>query len=256
MKECKKVVNDASLARGRALCVKEGDNLHEKCRQKYIDQTDIEKSQRQSLEADSFEKQSTRSCTPNFDFNYQCLFCGQECEEVSARNYKRKCMNYGFSKVTTIDFKRGLLKVCEERDDNRSNEVKHRILSVVDLVAADGIYHHACSSNCRTKKQKPQDFQSDPMQPMKGTRHARGCPLDEVKEETLLKVFTWFKENNDEQITLTDLCNKMRDCLSEEDLDAEPYINKKLQDKLLNHFKGRIVIASIDGKANVVTFLE
>ena len=38
--------------------------------------------------------------------------------------------------------------------------------------------------------------------------------------------------------------------------DLEPYCNKYLKSKLLEYFSDQLVFATIDGKANVVTFKE
>ena len=64
-----------------------------------------------------------------------------------------------------------------------------------------------------------------------------------------MEVAKYLKENDDEQITVYDLMNKMAELN-----DQEPYSARKRKEKLKEHFGENIVIASINGKADVVTF--
>lgn len=55
----------------------------------------------------------------------------------------------------TVETRDTILAVCRERGDSWADAVQARILHVHDLHAADAIYHRACSTNFRTKKQIP-----------------------------------------------------------------------------------------------------
>ena len=55
-------------------------------------------------------------------------------------------------KVTTLEFKYTLLKVCDSRLDSWAETVKSRILSVHDLPVANAIYHHQCYRNFKTNE--------------------------------------------------------------------------------------------------------
>ena len=57
--------------------------------------------------------------------------------------------------VKTVETRDTILDVCKERGDDWANAVQARILHVYDLHAADAVYHRACSTNFRTKKQIP-----------------------------------------------------------------------------------------------------
>ncbi|KAL8591937.1 hypothetical protein ACOMHN_039990 [Nucella lapillus] len=132
-------------------------------------------------------------------------------------------------------------------DDKWAEAVLARIKSVNDLPAADALYHKQCSVNFRTTRGIPQAYQ-----PSSETAKAtKGRPADERRTEALKKVVEYFKEFDDEQITLTDLCTKMKDYL---DSDTQAYTEKHMRQKLESHFGDEIMITCIKGKRNVVTF--
>ena len=64
----------------------------------------------------------------------------------------------------------------------------------------------------------------------------------------------YLQDNDDEQITLTDPRQKMRQCLLESGHNVEPFTEKHLRQKLEDHFGDTIIVTCIRGKANVVTF--
>ncbi|KAL8563078.1 hypothetical protein ACOMHN_065220 [Nucella lapillus] len=132
-------------------------------------------------------------------------------------------------------------------DDKWAEAVLARIKSVNDLPAADALYHKQCSVNFRTTRGIPQAYQPS----SKTAKAAKGRPADERRTEALKKVVEYFKEFDDEQITLTDLCTKMKDYL---DLDTQAYTEKHMRQKLESHFEDEIMITCIKGKRNVVTF--
>ena len=61
----------------------------------------------------------------------------------------------------------------------------------------------------------------------------------------------YIKENDDEQITMSDLIKKMDDIL--EGSNCTPYSFPYMKDKLKEYFGPNIVITELNGKANVVT---
>jgi len=79
-----------------------------------------------------------------------------------------------------------------------------------------------------------------------------GCPKDKDRTEAFLEVISYLEENDDEQITVTDLVNRMEDNLarSEHWAYSKPHLLQKLQ----KHFGERIIQTEIHGKPNVVTF--
>ena len=80
-------------------------------------------------------------------------------------------------------------------------------------------------------------------------RQKKGRPTDKSRQEAFLEVAKYLKENEDEQITVNDLMNKMA-----EFNDQEPYSARYMKEKLKENFGVNIVIASTNGKADVETF--
>ncbi|KAL8574874.1 hypothetical protein ACOMHN_003434 [Nucella lapillus] len=133
------------------------------------------------------------------------------------------------------------------RYDKLAEAVLARIKSVNDLPAADALYDKQCSVNFRTTRGIPQAYQPS----SETAKAAKGRPADERRTEAFKKVVEYFKEFDDEQITLTDLCTKMKDYL---DSDTQAYTEKHMRQKLESHFGDEIMITCIKGKRNVVTF--
>jgi len=67
-----------------------------------------------------------------------------------------------------------------------------------------------------------------------------------------LKVVTFLEENDDEQITITNLIDMMNQHL--ENTDSTAYVPSHTKSRLLEHSGDRILIKEINGKSNVVTF--
>ena len=75
-----------------------------------------------------------------------------------------------------------------------------------------------------------------------------GRPLNVDQRTAFIHIAQYLQENDDEQITVTDLVNKMKEHCG--DLAySQIYMKKKLQE----HFGPSIIITEINGKHNVVT---
>ena len=101
-----------------------------------------------------------------------------------------------------------------------------------------------CSTNFRTGKQVPLSRQTNGSK-----RQKKGRPTDKSRQEAFLEVAKYLKENDDEQKTVNNLMNKMA-----EFNDQEPYGARYMKEKLKEHVEVNIVIASINGRADVGTF--
>lgn len=78
---------------------------------------------------------------------------------------------------------------------------------------------------------------------------ARGRPSNMNK--AFLKVAEYLQHNHDEQITILDLVDKMKECNNN-----EAYTAVHMKRKIKEHFGDKIVITEMHGKSNVVTFRE
>ena len=74
------------------------------------------------------------------------------------------------------------------------------------------------------------------------------------QQEAFLEMCAYFEDNDDEQLSLTDLANKMKAYLQDDDYAA--YGNRYLKSKLLEHYGKAICIAECDGLSDIVAFRE
>ena len=96
--------------------------------------------------------------------------------------------------------------------------VKGRLNGISDLFAADAVYHQVCSVNFRTNTSIPSQFATEDL-----PQARRGRPRDVAQKETFLKVVAYLQENDDDQVTINDLINKMKQYLLDSCLDCTPY---------------------------------
>ena len=124
-------------------------------------------------------------------------------------------------------------------------------MNVHDLHAADAVYHKVCSVNFHTKKQIPAVHEHE----MNTSKRKRlGRLQDKERTDTFLEVANFFKENDDEQITINDLVTRMENNLAGSEHGAYSYPH--MQQKLKERFGERIIKTEISGKPNVVTFRD
>ena len=79
----------------------------------------------------------------------------------------------------------------------------------------------------------------------------KGRPEDVAWAEAFTQVFRYCAEN-DEQITTTDLCEKLKEYLNGD----TPYTEKYVKMKLESPFGEDVILTGIRGKRNVVTSLS
>ena len=79
-----------------------------------------------------------------------------------------------------------------------------------------------------------------------------GRPQLQERTDAFLEVISYLKENDDEQITVSDLIRRTEDSLSGSDHIA--YGAHHMKNKLQEVYGDRIIITKINGKPNVVTF--
>ncbi len=110
--------------------------------------------------------------------------------------------------VRTGDFQVNISKICAERDDDWGKIVAGRLASVVDLHAADALYHQQCSVNFRTLKNIPKQHSSSVTK-----RVNYGRPEDLNRSGAFQRTVEYFRENDEEQLTIADLIDKMQEFL-------------------------------------------
>ena len=155
--------------------------------------------------------------------------------------------------MTTIETKDMVLKICSERNDEWSETVCTRLMNVHDLPAADAVYHQTCNVNFRTNRQLPQllTFMRQ-MSCLLQKERKVSRPQSEGKNQAFVKVVKFLEDNGDEQITVSDLVEKMEEHLN--DTESEAYGQSHMKSKLLEYFGDNIIIPDVNSKLNEVTF--
>lgn len=231
-------INQTSRSRGDTIVTVPGQVVHTACRKQYLDRHAIRSSSCGTKESGA----TLRSGDELFTFRSDCLYCGTPTRE-----------NQVCYPVTTKAYQDTLLKECDTRDDDWSQTVRTRIISVLDLPAADAVYHQTCSVNFRTGKCVPQSFSGEP--PSKKGRPRKkssaGRQADDDQHQAFIRVAEWFRENEDEQTTITDLVDKMAEFLSS---NKDAYSEKYMRTKLVDFFGQDIIITTVNNKQNVATF--
>ena len=87
--------------------------------------------------------------------------------------------------------------------------------------ADDAVYHNQCNVNFRTGKQIPFILPNDTQKGRKSRETNRGRPYDDMHVEGFRNVVLFFEENDDQQVTITDLTVYMGNLLKDSDVD--PY---------------------------------
>jgi len=127
-----------------------------------------------------------------------------------------------------------------------AHDVSGRIASIIDLPAADALYHQSCSVNFRTKRQIPKAFQSD-VSPCK-IQKSPGRPEAIDTNEAFKIVISYIEENEGSVLTMNELINLM-----EETCGERTYSYKHMKSKLLNHFGDSISVSSFGNTETKVT---
>lgn len=184
----------------------------------------------------------------HFNFREHYLFCG------TGDKYNGKKRGYDVYPVRTHDFQSNVARICLERDDDWARTVMGRIQFAQDLHAADAFYHQVCSVHFRTGRQIPALYRST------SDGNSREGKTGKLKNddnyEAFREVMIYFQENDDEQMTVADLTEKMKRVLDDAGIDEEPYSTKYMWQEVKEYFGDSVVITEINGKPNVITLRD
>ncbi|CAG2233051.1 MOGS [Mytilus edulis] len=233
-------INNASIERGDTIVARSGQLVHLHCRRSYVNPLVIKGLKRKSTSPAPLATPPTLRSEKQFSFQEDCLFCGNSTIETTA---KRKL--FDVHAVQTTEFQTTVEQICIERKDEWATEVKGRIEFARDLHAVDALYHSSCSTNFRTGKNVPQLFspKSDKSQIKRGRPN--------TNDQHFLKVLDFLEDNDDEQLTIKDLVDRMK-ALCGDEAYSQPYMKQKVQE----HYGSSILITELNGKQNVVTFRQ
>lgn len=123
--------------------------IHLECRKNYTRKSSIASAKRRH----SQEEASTSKISPPrtrarvsdsaFCFKQCCLFCGDQLNE-QYETKKPKHLRRKFFNVTTLSFKKSVLKAARDRNDDIGRAIVARVGFEFDLVAAEAKYHNDC----------------------------------------------------------------------------------------------------------------
>ena len=227
-------INQISALKQDNILTTAGQKVHTDCRKKYTDKRGVKILN--EIDTNNNESRNLRSVS-DFDFKHKCLFCGKNAKHSSRKR------GHDVYPVRSIDFQSKIKDTCVQRNDKWSYDVASRLASVIDLPAADAVYHQACSVNFRTGKCIPLAFQSIP------SKSPSGRPCRDENEGFLTVVE--YLEDCENLVTLTDLIHVMEKVSGE-----NAYSAKHLKRKLLDYFGDSLVISGKEGQADKLTLKQ
>ncbi|KAG7164298.1 hypothetical protein Hamer_G003454 [Homarus americanus] len=140
---------------------------------------------------------------------------------------------------------------CRKSRSDVKGTVKGRIEYYgCDLHAADCIYHRSCSGNLRSGLSIPLQFQNVP----EAKRRKSGRPKNEDEEQAFMNVCSYLENNDEEQLTISHLREKMKEFLT--NTDSEPYGNQYLKGQLKEQYGDNVHFAEGEGLYDIVTMRE
>lgn len=238
-------INRSSKDRNDDIQAGAGDFVHITCRQRYVNKKNIALSV--SKKGNPVQPiQSLKRPRISGPQQKKCLFCDKEVVFVENNNPVdgSAVMTHGKKSFTST-----ILAKAKERADDWGTEIAGKIgYFMNDLRAFDIVYHQQCSVNFRTFRFVPKQFQNE------GESKGRkiGRPIKANLDEAFRSVCNYFEENDDEQLTVHDLVNKMSEFLT----DTEPFTAKWMKEKLMEHYGSDVHITSHAGKVDIITMTE
>lgn len=218
--------------------------LHVKCRKEFTEPNRIvSATTKQALEEQP--SISLRPKTPVFNFNEHCFFCGKA---AKFEDGKKRGHDVFPVRTDPDGLMSSVAKLCQERNDTWGKEVKGRLAFASCLHAADAVYHQSCSVNFRTFKDVPKQHASS-----SAPKRTSGRPVNEETENAFQKAIAYFEDNDEEQLTVGHLVDKMQKCL-DEGSGLQAFSTRHMKEKLKKHFGDQIIITQLNGKPDVVTF--
>ena len=243
-----KKVRESCKQRKDTIEVYIGQSVHKRCRRDYTNAKEIQtylKNRKRTAEPGP----ARRSTEQMFDPRKNCLFCGVP---VDLLTNKKGFEAFKVSTLPNEGFQKSTLEKCKEREDEWSRSVSDRIQNVCrnELFAYDCVYHSACAKCFQAGWNIPARFKTDiESGPKKPKLSQNQCKKD-IRDEAFLNVCKYLEDNDDEQLTMSDLVSKMEEYCNDK-IDA--YSKKHMKRKIIDHFGEEVLISNSQTKEDVVT---
>lgn len=111
------------------------------------------------------ESVSLRSSTSPFDFKTNCFLCAKPADPEKWKKVRQtqRRMVYSVRNMEnkTVCVQEQCINAGRARNDDWGEEVVHRLSSIIDLVAEEGVYHNDCYKNFTRAlyRKKPSEFE-------------------------------------------------------------------------------------------------
>ena len=242
-------INKAARDRNVDITAEGGALAHKRYRSDFTNKNYIVSSKNKDTNTDHNNKKrpARRSDISEEAKKNLCLFC-YTAVRFELKNKSKHDGKADGVRVETYEFEKSIRNVCKIRNDKWSHEVLGRIEAAMsDLPAADTVYHRKCSTNFRTRKNVPKEFEICDV----SLCSSAGRPEDVARKKAFEKTCEFFEKNDEEQCTLKDLEIKMRGYLGESNSTSYSpvYMKAKLQEYYGNH----VVISECKGRSSIVT---
>jgi hypothetical protein len=140
----------------------------------------------------------------------------------------------------TLELKASILKRCKVRNDDWSLVVKGRLETIIDLPAAEAVYH----STCLTRFNRNGDQVAE-------VSNVSGRHVDEEKLSAFNELCEQLERSCDKLYSLDELHEQMSSSVS-----GDVYSKTHLKRKLIERYESRIIFAEICGRKNVICFRD
>jgi len=223
--------------------------VHKKCRIKYVNIKDIEKSLKEKASTSDRDnnQRKLRSRVEPFDYKTCCILCGNFVDQTKAwRDPTRKSLQ--FSCVLCLEVQNTLKGHCTKRQDGWAEAVRARLVAINDLPAEEAMYHRNCFSNFAHGQDIPYDKQDSDV-PCKKPKLGR--PKVSSKNDAFKLAMSYLEDNDDETLTIEQLYSIMKEKsgLNDDDL----YSPRQLQRELKEHYGTRVSMTTTKQQSTIVT---
>ncbi len=204
--------------------------VHTECRRSYTRESNIASAQIPFVD----KSQTLRSAQQTFDITQHCLFCGDECDQIS--DQKKPVDKRNMYEMRKIPNKESIQHAAAARNDEWGRTVSARVEAVIsDLVAAEARYHTPCY--CKFFKMP--------------SNRKKGRPTDDDSAAAFDRLYSFLRDNDECQYSLEELFDKLSEYLPD---SISVCSERSMKRKLLDHFGDDIIITCLPGKKSVICF--